>query len=285
MRGISRIGFRDKEFSSFDDTPFWKAVYSTLRGQANMRPNLLFAAWKKLVMFYLVSFAGGMAVGQLLLDFVHLTPERLFELSTKRLSYTLPVLETGAKAGIDGGILLFLWNCAAALATVSFIYSASLFNPLKAGQRPRALRKLFCNPVPMKLLCFLPGCLKIETESLRRLYVWLMIPLIGMILLGTETGLSASTAKVIFGSFQTAILSLVPHGIIEIPAFALAGAVPFSAHLRIRSQAADNQIESVFGDVEVHKKALPIKKIVLCAIGGLMIAAMVEAHLTPMLMG
>lgn len=250
-----------------------------------MYSNFLFAAWKKLVLAYLVSFAGGMAAGSGLLNLVHLAPETLFELSTKRLSYALPVLETGTKAGIDGGILLFLWNGAAALATISFIYSAVLFNPLQAGQRPRALRKLFCNPAPMKLLCFLPGCLKIKTESLRRLYVWLMVPLIGMVLLGTETGLSASTAKVIFGSFHTAILSLVPHGIIEIPAFALAGAVAYSGHLRIRAQAQNSQIDRVFGDLEAYKKSMPIKKIALCAVGGLLIAAMIEAHLTPILIG
>jgi uncharacterized membrane protein SpoIIM required for sporulation len=250
-----------------------------------MRPNFLYAAWKKLVIAYLVSFAVGMAAGQILLNFVHMAPDTLFEVSTKRLSYALPVMEAGARVGIDGGVLLFLWNCTAALATVSFIYSASLFNPLKAGQWPQALRKLFCNPAPMRLLCFLPGCPKIETESLRRLYVWLMVPLIGMILLGTETGLSASTARVIFGSFGAAILSLAPHGIIEIPTFALAGAVAYSAHLRIRFQARGNQIDRVFGEVAAHKQALPIKKIVLCVIGGLLIAAMIEAHLTPLLMG
>ena len=249
-----------------------------------MEHKFLFAAWKRLVIAYLVSFFVGMAAGQVLMNIVHLAPDTLFNLSTKRLSYALPVMEAGARAGIDGGILLFLWNCTAALATVSFIYSASLFNPLKAKQRPRVLRKLFCNPAPMRLLCFLPGCMKIETESLRRLYVWLMVPLIGMILLGTETGLSASTARMIFGSFQTAILSLAPHGIIEIPTFALAGAVGYSAHLRIRSLVRGNKIDEVFGAVEVQKRGLPIKKIVLCVIGGLLIAAMIEAHLTPMLL-
>jgi uncharacterized membrane protein SpoIIM required for sporulation len=111
-----------------------------------------------------------------------------------------------------------------------------------------------------------------------------MVPLIGMILLGTETGLSASTARVIFGSFGAAILSLAPHGIIEIPTFALAGAVAYSAHLRIRRQARDNRIDRAFGDVKAHINALPIKKIVLCVIVGLLVAAMIEAHLTPLLL-
>jgi uncharacterized membrane protein SpoIIM required for sporulation len=253
--------------------------------QVFMHSKFLYAAWKKLIIAYLASFAVSMAVGSVLLNFVHVAPDALFEFSTKRLSYAVPLMEIGAKAGIDGGVLLFLWNCAAALATLSFIYSAALFNPLKTTQRPRALRKLFCNPAPMRLLCFLPGCLKIKMESLRRLYVWLMVPLIGMILLGTETGLSTSTAKLIFGSFKTGILSLAPHGIIEIPAFALAGAVAYSGHLLVKPQAPGDQIDRVFRNLEAHRQALPIKRIALIVIAGLLIAAMMEAHLTPLLIG
>jgi uncharacterized membrane protein SpoIIM required for sporulation len=238
-----------------------------------------------LILAYVISFAGGMAAGQVLLRFVHLTPDTLFEMSTKRLSYALPVMEAGARAGIDGGILLFLWNCAAALATISFIYSAALFNPLKTARRPQVLRKLFCSPTPMKLLCFLPGCLRLETESLRRLYVWLMIPLMGMMLLGVETGLSASAAQRIFGSMHVGILSLAPHGIIEIPSFALAGAVAYSCHLRIRLQAPGARIDQVFAELEAHESALPIRKISMWVVIGLLIAATVEAHLTPILMG
>lgn len=283
----SFIFVRPKELLFFGNNSLQKEVFQNKNGwmKEQMRPNFLYTAWKKLVLAYLITFTVGMAVGAVLLHFVHLSPETLFELSTKRLSYAMPVMEIGAKAGIDGGILLFLWNGAGALATISFIYSAMLFNPLKATQRPRALRKLFCNPAPMKLLCFLPGCLKIETESLRRVYVWLMVPLIGMILLGIETGLSVSTAKLIFGSFQAGLLSLAPHGIIEIPTFALAGAVAYSGHLRIKPQAPENQTSRVFGDLEAHKNGLPIKKIALGVMGGLLLAAMFEAHITPMLMG
>jgi hypothetical protein len=250
-----------------------------------MHPNLLYTAWKKLILAFLVSFAIGMAAGAILMNFVHLKPETLFELSTKRLSYAMPVMQAGAKAGIDGGILLFLWNCAGALATISFIYSAALFDPSRETRRPRALRKLFCNPTRMKLLCFLPGCQKIKTEPLRRLYVWLMVPFIGMILLGVETGLTASTAKLIFGSFRVGILSLAPHGIIEIPAFALAGAVAYSGHLLIKPQAPDGRIDQTFGELEAHRNALPVHIISKCVVGGLLVAAMVEAHLTPVLIG
>jgi uncharacterized membrane protein SpoIIM required for sporulation len=245
--------------------------------------NLLYVAWKKLILAYLASFATGMAGGAILLHFVHLSPETLFDLSTKRLSCAMPVMQAGARAGIDGGILVFLWNCAGALATISFIYSAALFNPLMTSHRPRALRKLFCNPTRMKLLRFLPGCLKIQMEALRRVYVWLMVPLIGMILLGIETGLTASTSKLIFGSFRIGILSLAPHGIIEIPAFTLAGAVAYSGHMLIKPQAREDRIDGVFGALAAHRKALPVQLISKCVVGGLLVAAMIEAHLTPLL--
>jgi uncharacterized membrane protein SpoIIM required for sporulation len=132
----------------------------------------------------------------------------------------------------------------------------------------------------MKLLCFLPGCSKIEEEPLRRLYVWLMVPYIGMILLGFETGLSTSTAKNLFGSYLTGIVSLLPHGIIEIPAIALAGAVTFSAHLLIKPKVAGNMVATVFQDVDAYRNELPIKKISLSVILCLFFAGLVEAHFT-----
>ena len=67
----------------------------------------------------------------------------------------------------------------------------------------------------MKLLCHLPGCSKIEVESLRRLYVWLLVPLLGIVLLGLESGLQVATAGEIIGSLSAAVISLLPHGLIE----------------------------------------------------------------------
>ncbi len=248
-----------------------------------MRASLLYTAWKKLVFAYVLGYAAGLLAGIVLVRVLAISPDALFEMSTKRLSYAYPLMEAGAKAGIDGGILLFLWNGLAALATMTFAFTAVLFNPAHANLAPRRIRSIFCSPRPMKLLCFLPGCRKIGEESVRRTYVWLMVPLIGMILLGIETGLSASTARQVFGSFLLGIVSLLPHGIIEIPAIALAGAVTYSAHLLIRPRTADKDTQALFDDLKRHTDGMPIRKIAFAVVTGLFIAAMVEAHVTPIL--
>lgn len=245
-----------------------------------MRFTLLYTAWKRLIWAYLASFALSLLAGLAMLNLLDLSPEAVFEMSTKRLSYALPVMDAGSKAGLDGGIVLFIWNAAGALVTISFIYTAAMFNPNHVDHSPKLIRRFFCSRTRMKLLCFLPGCLKIEQEPLRRLYVWLMVPLIGMILLGIETGLSASTSKFLFGSYLTGIVSLVPHGIIEIPAIALAGAVTFSAHLLIKPKLPGPQIGEVFQFVEAYRNELPIKKVISAVVACLLIAGLVEAHVT-----
>ena len=241
---------------------------------------LLFLAWKKLIVTYLLALAIGLVAGTLLVKIGHIQPERIFDLSTKRLSYALPVLDMGARHGIDMGVMLFIWNSIGALITLSFIYTAALFNPYHIGLSPKGVRKLFCGKARMKIFCYLPGCAEIEEESLRRVYVWVMVPLLGIILLGIESGLSVATATFIFESFFSAVIALLPHGLIEIPTLALAGAVTYSTHLLIKEQARNNMIREVFLQVEMHRKALPIIKIALCVIGCLFVAGWVEAHVT-----
>lgn len=242
--------------------------------------SLLYVAWKKLIVAYVLAFAISLLAGTLLVKIGHIQPERLYEISTKRLSYALPVLDMGSRHGIDNGVLLFVWNSIGALTTLSFIYTAALFNPQHIGWFPQGVRKIFCGKTRMKIFCYLPGCSKIEEESLRRLYVWVMVPLLGIILLGMESGLSVSTATYIFGSFFSAIIALLPHGLIEIPTLALAGAVTYSAHLRIKEQARGNMTGAVFHQIEKHRKAMPIIKIALAVIGCLFLAGLVEAHVT-----
>jgi hypothetical protein len=246
--------------------------------------SLLYTAWKKLIQAYLVSLIISLVIGTLLVKAGLAPPETLFEASTRRISHALPVFDLGLRAGVDLGVLLFVWNVLGALATLSFLYTASLFNPDQLGLPPRGLRKVFCGSRRMKLLCYLPGCSKIEVESLRRLYVWLMVPLLGIVLLGLESGLQVATVGEISGSFLSAAVSLLPHGIVEIPIFTLAGAVTFSAHLRIRETAKQNLTRTVFQTLEVHRKAMPIKRMIWIVVCGLLLSGLVEAHITPYLM-
>lgn len=242
--------------------------------------SLFYSAWVRLIGAYLIAFTCSFTVGVFLINFLNVEPGALFELSTRRLSFAFPVLQAGADMGIDEGIVLFLWNTLASLLTISFLYSAALFNPRKVSLFPKTIRKAFCGRKRMKLLCFLPGCMKIKEESLRRLYVWLMIPWIGMILLGMESGLTVSTSTRLFGSYGIGFISLIPHGIIEIPTLAFAGAVTFSAHLLVKAKGIGHMVDGVFDDVETFRKEVPFKRVVLIVLVCLLLAGLVEAHIT-----
>ncbi len=233
-----------------------------------------------MIVAYVFSLAISFVAGTLIVKIGFIEPDRLFEMSTKRLAYALPVFNLGSQLGIDMGILLFIWNSLGALITLSFIYTAALFNPDHIELSPRGLRKIFCGKARMKLFCYLPGCAQIEEEPLRRLYVWLMVPLLGIILLGIESGLTVATATYIFGSFFSVVIALLPHGLIEIPTLALAGAVAYSANLIVSAQVQNNMARVIFQQVDTHRKAMPIMKITLFVIGGLFLAGWVEAHVT-----
>lgn len=233
---------------------------------------------------YFVSFIISFAIGFALISWLRIAPEKLLALSTQRLAVVGAVIEKGLQLGIDSGLLLSVWNASGALATLSFIYTASLINPSHLDRFPRLLRKSLCGRKPMKALCYLPGCARINGEPLRRLYVWLMVPLLGIILLGTECGIIVSAVIALSGSVAAGFVSLLPHGIIEIPAFALAGAVPFSAHLRVKKIAGNTPAEAVFEETQAHRGQLPVKTIVWVVVVCLFIAGLIEAHITPVLL-
>ena len=242
--------------------------------------TLFYNAWARLLFTYLAAFFVSFAAGIFLIMAIRVTPETLFEISTKRLSFAFPVLESVATYGVDEGVVLFIWNTLGALVTISFLYTAPLFNPHNIALFPKTIRKIFCGTTRMKLLCFLPGCLQIEEESLRRVYVWLMVPWLGMILLGIESGLTVSTSSSIFGSYLIGFASLIPHGIIEIPAIAFAGATPFAAHLLIKEKARRNQPGEIFEDIADYTKSVPLLRYIVIVIACLFIAGLVEAHIT-----
>ena len=244
----------------------------------------LIKSWKKLIAAYLLSALVGLAAGMVLVEGVGFHPERLFAMSTRRLAVALPVFEHGARLGVDLGLLLFIWNSLGAIITILFIKAAGLFDPRRLDAPPHWIRPIFIGRSRMKLLCLLPGCGRIEAEPLRRLYVWLMVPLLGLILLGLESGLQVCAASFFGNGFFSALMAFLPHGVIEIPAFALAGAIPFSAHLLVAAMAGDSSVPSVFDAVYSHRCQLPMKGVALAVVVALFVAGLIEAHLTPYLM-
>ena len=75
-------------------------------------------------------------------------------------------------------------------------------------------------------------------------------------------------------------MSLAPHGVVEIPAFALAGAVTFSGHLLVKQSAGHIGESAVFDAIGTHRKALPVRPIALFVVLCLLVAGIIEAHIT-----
>ena len=242
--------------------------------------SIFLNAWLRLIFAFFISFALSFFVGIFFIQILKISPEAIFQFSTKRVSYVFPILETGVELGLDRGIMLFIWNTLGALATISFLYTAPLFNPDNISLFPKSIRKAFCGRKRMKLLCFLPGCQKIDAESLRRLYVWLMIPWLGMILLGLESGMTVSTSSYLFGSYLVGFVSLIPHGIIEIPTIAYAGAVTFTAHILVKEKTKRSITARVFDDLNSYTSEVPLLKIIVIVILFLLLAGLVEGHVT-----
>lgn len=247
----------------------------------NKNYNSLFLnAWVRLLVAYFVSFFLSFAVGIFFIKFLRIPPEAIFEISTKRISYVFPILETGAELGMDRGLLLFVWNTIGSLITISFLYTAPLFNPDNISLFPQTIRKAFCGTKKMKILCYLPGCHSIDEEPLRRLYVWLMIPWLGMVLLGLESGMTVSTSSYLFGSYLVGFASMIPHGIIEIPTISFAGAVTFSAHILVKEKVKRSITVRIFENLDRFISEVPLRKIIIIVISFLMIAGLVEGHIT-----
>ncbi|MEZ4577430.1 MAG: hypothetical protein R2861_04265 [Desulfobacterales bacterium] len=81
----------------------------------NETKNLVFQAWGKLIRAYLVSFAASLAAGYVLIEWIALNPQKIFDLTTKRLVAAGAIFEKGLAFGIDPALLLFVWNSAVPL--------------------------------------------------------------------------------------------------------------------------------------------------------------------------
>lgn len=90
--------------------------------------------------------------GYILIGWFYVAPEKLLAFGARRVSLVAAVFEKAMGLGLDLGILLFFWNFSGALATFSFIYTASWIDPRHLSQRPRLVRNALSGKGRMKIL-------------------------------------------------------------------------------------------------------------------------------------
>lgn len=242
--------------------------------------SLLFTGWKQLLKMYLASLAVGVVCGLLLIQVFHVPAELVFQLSSSRVAHAAAVFDAGVSLGIDQGVLIFVWNVSAAFVSMGFFFCFPLFDAEHRYDFPQIVRKMVLGQRPMKLLCYLPGCRSIERENLRRLYVWLMVPLLGIMLLGLESGLMMTVGIHSVTDIFLSFLAFLPHGIIEIPAFTLAGAVTFSGHLLVKNEVGKDGDRGIFSQLRLYRQTVNPVRLMVAVSVALLLAAMVEAHIT-----
>jgi len=122
-----------------------------------------------------------------------------------------------------------------------------------------------------------------------KMLVW--IPLLGTFILSLELllnggiiGIVAVTAGITHGPLYP-ILGLIPHGIVEIPAFIFL----FTALIRWHVTAAEAVMKKIIGEkMEDAKLGRDLKDTVILAVASIalfMIAAFIETYMTPSLLG
>jgi uncharacterized membrane protein SpoIIM required for sporulation len=82
------------------------------------------------------------------------------------------------------------------------------------------------------------------------------------------------------GSYGKGLIALLPHGIIEIPAICLAGAVVYAAHLHIKANLKTDSTADAFYAVEKYRRRIALKKIVALLLAALLLASIIETHVT-----
>lgn len=84
-----------------------------------LKKTLLYG-WMKLLKMYLAMLFAGLACGLTLIKLFGVSPEVVFQFSSKRIAYAATVFDAGVEMGVDQGILIFCWNAAAAVISMAF---------------------------------------------------------------------------------------------------------------------------------------------------------------------
>ena len=71
----------------------------------NETKRLVLQAWGKLIRAYLFSFAASLATGYILIEWASINPEKIFDITTRRLSAAGAIFEKSLAFGIDPAIL------------------------------------------------------------------------------------------------------------------------------------------------------------------------------------
>ncbi|MFC1789070.1 stage II sporulation protein M [Thermodesulfobacteriota bacterium] len=144
------------------------------------------------------------------------------------------------------------------------------------------IKPKFIDKYLFRLLGPITGFRHFQNRSLIVLTLWLhLTPLFAVALLGIELGAVTAAAQILWGSFLLFAATIIPHGLLELPAICLAAALPFGTYRFVRDTAQKGAVEDVFRDVRVVIRSQQTRRKLGYITCLLLAAGIVESRLTP----
>jgi hypothetical protein len=248
-----------------------------------VKEQMILAAWRHGLKVFFVALPIGYLVGLIIITILPIKPEGLFHASTIGVrNVAVPLTEQAAASGLDPTIGVFAVNGFVALVLSSFLFISPLFNPVFWESRHPIVRKLLFDDPTIRLLSALKGYRTIPDPRLRPVFAGLLVaPMTGVVALGLMIGVLLVAVPSFVGAKTALVIAyLLPHGLFEIPALILAASVPVSAYLEVRSSLERGDVGATFDRLKELRAARRIRLAIGTSLGLLLLAALVEVHLT-----
>ncbi len=234
----------------------------------------------------MVGFTLGAALGYLLLAVAHLDPSRLLDVSTTGVrNIALPAIAQASARGIDPAFVIFTVNSVATLVLVSFLFSVRIYDPTRPGRFSAWWRRQAENDPLTGLLRRYRDWREIADPAARPIFTSLLVvPVAGATALGLMLGTIFAALWALTGpglhSGAIALVYILPHGLLEVGAILLGAAAPVSVYLESKSVLRSDESHAVFTRVREIGGSRRIKILVVVALMGLAVAAIIETRLT-----
>ncbi len=210
------------------------------------------------------------------------SPYEVLGITTAGLRYVGgPLVAYGAILGLPLAYGIFICNTFVALLIVSTLFLVMFYNPHRWPGYPRIIRRSFERDASAKRLRFLPGCRRIEHPRLIIVgFCLYFAPMLAMTFFGIMIGSMVAAGQFVFGSLQTVLGMIVPHGMFEVPAIVLAAAIPLSAHSLVAEDLTQGRVSRVFQNLQRFTASQHIQLCLTILVSALYVAGVIEAGLS-----
>jgi|GEM_PF-3912477 len=242
----------------------------------------LFQAWVFQLAILWIFFGLGLLIAWALVHFAGIRPDRIFAFSTAGIHYVArPIMDTGATLGVNPALVLMGLNLVATAALASPLWYTPLFDPRRMHLFPSGLRRVIIHDPTLVAFRPFPGFRAIPDPELRPIFAWLyFLPLFPVGVLGTIIGMATASACIVFRSIPLVAGYLLPHGMLEIPAILLGGALPVGAYFAVHNTLRQGRTDVVFSILAERRKFLSVCRILTLIVLLLGTAAAIEAYFT-----